>query len=159
MKISLQTIIKKINNWIYNLDHSTPLDKMPKPPPVSLPEDEIVGEWENGLNDGSGLHAFWGYAYIFNEDGTGKSYMWEQGKVNDEYTYTFFWKRLGPNTIEVKTEEDDEGEILDYNITTVGAPYGGSLYKLTTSNYVPNEFCNEGFWNVYGPVFKSKSPI
>lgn len=120
-------------------------------------KDEIVGQWENDLDDGSGLHAIWGYAYVFNEDGTGRSYMWENGQVNDDDTYTYFWKRLGPNTIEVKLDEEDEGQVLEYTIAIVNA-YGGQLYKLTDSRYVPDDFHSEGFWNGYGPVFKHKSP-
>lgn len=159
MKISLQILFNKIKNWIHNLDHPAPLKYISNTSPVSTPTDEIVGEWENGLNDGSGLHGIWGYAYVFKEDGTGESYMWIQGKVDDEYTDTFFWKRLGPNTIEVKLEKDGEAEILEYTITTVGAPYGGTLYKLTTNSSVPDQYNSEGFWNDNVPVFKSKSPI
>lgn len=122
-----------------------------------MERDEIVGEWENDLDDGSGLHAIWGFAYVFNEDGTGKSYMWEQSKVNDEHTYTYLWKRLGPNTIEVKLEYEDEGEVLEYNITAVNGPYGSKLYKLTTNNYIADQYNSEGFWDGFGPVFKVKS--
>ena len=155
MKISLQAFLNKINKWIHNLDHPTPLEEMPKPKEHES-QDEIVGEWENDLDDSSGLHAMWGLAYVFNADGTGKSYMWEHGKVNDEYTYTYLWKRLGPNTIEIKLDEEDEGDVLEYTITTVNGPYGSELYKLTDSSYVADQYESEGFWNASGPLFKNK---
>jgi hypothetical protein len=170
MKISLQALFSRINKWIYELDHSAPMVQRTKPKEIELnndstpsaapvPKDEIVGEWEDDLEDSSWLHALWGYAYVFNEDGTGRSCTWEYGKVNDEHTYTYFWKRLGPNNIEVKMDEDDEGEVLEYTITTVNIPYGRQLYKLTDSSYVPDEFHSDGFWNGCGPVFKHKSPV
>ena len=155
----LNVIFNRVRKWVHSRDYSAPRANNNSTSTFFTPKDEIVGQWENDLDDGSGLHAIWGYAYVFNEDGTAKSYMWEQGKINNEHTYTFSWKRLGPNTIEVKLDEEDEGEVLEYNITTVNAPYSGKLYKLTDSSYVPDQYNSEGFWNGFGPVFKYKSPL
>ncbi len=46
-----------------------------------MQQDELLGFWENDAEDGSGLHAIWGYGIEFFENGEGVShnYFYETG--------------------------------------------------------------------------------
>lgn len=119
---------------------------------ISTPEDEIVGLWENDLDDGSGLHAIWGWSYKFNKDGTGVYYSWSQSKPDDEIP--FRWERVSANTIKAKYPDDETWDMIEYTLQIVPAPYAGSLMKLTDNSYTKGEMSREGFWSGYGAVFR-----
>lgn len=91
--------------------------------------DEITGTWENDLDDGSGLHGIWGWAYEFKADGSGIYYSWSKQQLENQSKFT--WERLGDNVIRMKDTDDYQWSIIEYTITIVPAPYSGSLRKLT----------------------------
>jgi len=118
----------------------------------SLPEDEIVGVWKNGLDDGNGLHAITGWSYKFNKDGTGVYYSWSESKPDDEIP--FMWERVSANTIKARYPDDESWDIIEYTTQIVPAPHAGSLIKLTDNNYTKGEMSRDGFWSGYGAVFR-----
>jgi len=115
--------------------------------------DELIGLWENDLDDGSGLHAIWGWSYRFNEDGSGVYYYWEDQEL--QYEIGFSWSRLTPTSIKAKFSNREDWTVIDYTIKTIDAPYSGKLLKLTDNNFVPNDYSAEGFWDNWGAIFKS----
>lgn len=115
-------------------------------------KDELIGVWENGLDDGSGFHAIWGWSYTFNEDGTGIYFYWNVSKLENEIP--FKWERVSANTIKVRFPDDAEWYTIEYTLQTVPAPYAGSLIKLTDNNYKPDELSQVGFWRSFGAIFK-----
>lgn len=115
-------------------------------------KDEVVGIWENDLDDGSGLHAIWGWSFHFKEDGTGIHYSWDESKLTSEIL--FVWQRISSSTILAKYNDADELDKIEYTIIKVNGPYSSKLLKLTDKNYKPNDFCSEGFWGCCGAIFK-----
>lgn len=115
-------------------------------------KDEIVGIWENDLDDGSGLHAIWGWSFHFKEDGTGIHYSWDESKLSSEIP--FVWQRISSNKILAKYNDADEWNKIEYTIIKVNGPYLIKLLKLIDKNYKPNDFCSEGFWGCCGAIFK-----
>ncbi len=115
-------------------------------------QDELVGLWENDLNDGSGLHGIWGWSFRFNPNGTGLYSYWSQSKLQNQDPFT--WERLTGNSIKVKLEKD-EWSIIEYSTTIVDAPYAGKLIKLTDINYEPDDHFKEGFWDYPGAIFRA----
>ncbi len=115
-------------------------------------EDELIGVWENDLDDGSGLHAIWGWSFKFNADGTGTYSFWSGRKLENEIPFS--WSRIGQNSIRAKYLEDEEWYKIEYSIVTVNAPYSGKLLKLTDNNYKPDELSKEGFWDCFGAIYK-----
>jgi hypothetical protein len=116
-------------------------------------KDELIGLWENDLDDGSGLHAIWGWSFRFNEDGSGTSYYWSEQKLQSENQ--FLWSRISPSSIKAKYSDDEEWIIIEYTIKIVDAPYSGKLIKLTDNNYTPTDFSQDGFWGRFGAIFKT----
>lgn len=127
----------------------------PIKPVFKIPQegDELIGLWENDLDDGSGLHAIWGWSFRFNEDGTGTYYYWSEQKLQSEVP--FFWERLSPTSIKARYADDEDWAIIDYTIKIVDAPYLAKLFKLTDNNYEPSEYSSEGFWDCFGAIFKA----
>ena len=115
--------------------------------------DELVGLWENDLDDGSGLHAIWGWSYQFNENGSGTYYYWDAQALQDEIEFS--WSRLSPTCIKMKFSASERWTVIEYTIKIVDAPYSGKLRKLTDNNYVPNDFSSEGFGKAPGAIFKA----
>ena len=124
-----------------------------KTAPQNLGEkDELVGLWENDLDDGSGLHAIWGWSFRFNENGSGTYYYWTGQKLHSETTFS--WIRINQNSIKAKYDDDETWTIIEYSLQIIDAPYSGKLTKLTDNNYVPTDLGKEGFWDSFGAVFK-----
>jgi hypothetical protein len=115
-------------------------------------KDEMIGLWENDLDDGSGLHAIWGWSFLFNEDGSGTYYYWSEQKL--QWETPFSWRRIQPGIIQAKYEDDEDWTTIEYSLAIVNAPYSGKLLKLTDNNYVPGDLSDVGFWNSYGALFK-----
>ncbi|WPQ63464.1 hypothetical protein SIO70_01120 [Chitinophaga sancti] len=91
--------------------------------------DEILGTWENDLDDGSGLHGIWGWAYEFKADGSGTYYSWDKQTLTHQDKFS--WERIGDKAIRKKDTDDYQWETIEYSITIVSAPYSGRLRKLT----------------------------
>jgi len=127
----------------------------PKNSDILSPEnlnDRFIGRWENDLDDSSGLHGIWGWAYEFNNDGTGSYYYWSSEDENQNFVFS--WERINGNTIKVKHEADQEWTTIEYNISMCDGPYGGKLMKLIDINYIPSDFSKEGFWSSYSALFR-----
>ncbi len=116
-----------------------------------LQKDEIVRLWENDLDDGSGLHAIWGYAYKFNDDNTGIYYTWSEQKLDGEMQ--FKWRRTGDKSIQAKFDDEDDWDLLEYTLTIVDGPYGSRLLKLTDNNESATDLSIYNFWHGFAPVF------
>lgn len=84
--------------------------------------DELLGFWENDLDDSSGLHAIWGHGTEFLPNGQGYDISWGGGKPREEDT--FFWQRTGNAQIIIRYGDDDEWETIDYEITDLTRLYG-----------------------------------
>lgn len=112
--------------------------------------DELLGTWENDLDDGSGFHAIWGLALDFKNDGTFIYTSWHKGKPSHEAIY--FWRRININTIEIMNE-DEEWDRIEYTIAKVHGPYNTKLLKLTNNHFVPLNDFPEDFWDYTGPIF------
>jgi len=115
--------------------------------------DEILGLWENDLDDGSGLHGIWGWSFRFNQDGLGIYSYWSDSKL--EKTISFDWIRLHQRSIKTKYTNEVEWSKIDYTIKIIDAPYQGKLLKLTDNNYKSNDYSKDGFWGFSGAIFKS----
>lgn len=124
------------------------------PGPVKNTSDELTGRWDNDLDDSSGLHAIWGWAYEFKNDGTGIYLSWDSENKNQQSG--FLWKRITDNTIHTKFESEDIWTIIEYSISDITGPYNTRLFKLTDNNYTATDFSKEGFWNSFGALFKEK---
>lgn len=114
--------------------------------------DELIGLWENGLDDGSGLHAIWGWSFRFNEDGSGMYYGWKNQKIDDETPFS--WSRMNSSAIKVKYEDDEEWTIIEYSLKIVDGPYSRKLIKLTDNNHVKTDLCEESFWGYFGAIYR-----
>jgi hypothetical protein len=114
--------------------------------------DELIGLWENDLDDGSGLHAIWGWSFRFNEDGSGLYSSWQNQKLDDETPFS--WSRINSSAIKVKYEDDEEWTIIEYSLKIIDAPYSGKLIKLTDNNHVKTDLSEEGFWGCFGAIYK-----
>lgn len=128
----------------FNLNKTAPQNLVEK--------DELVGLWENDLDDGSGLHAIWGWSFRFNENGSGTYYYWSNQKLHSETAFS--WVRINQNSIKAKYDDDETWTIIEYSLQIIDAPYSGKLTKLTDNNYVPTDLGKEGFWDCFGAVFK-----
>jgi len=115
-------------------------------------DDELIGLWENDLDDGSGLHAIWGWSFQFNKDGSGVYYSWNEQKAQDEIQFS--WYCLSPSSIKVKYPDEEKWTTIEYTIKIVDASYSGKLLKLTDNNYKSTELSTEGFWGYFGAIFK-----
>lgn len=115
-------------------------------------QDELTGLWENDLDDGSGLHAIWGWTFRFNEDGKGMHYYWSNSKTESETPFN--WQQSDPETIFAKYHDEKEWTTISYTIQTINAPYSGKLLKLTDNNYKSGDLGKEGFWDCFGAIFK-----
>ena len=115
-------------------------------------KDELVGRWENDLDDGSGLHSIWGFSFRFNEDNTGQYSFWGERKLQDETP--FDWQRVNSNSIRIRYRNDDEWTTVNYALTVVNAPYSGKLLKLTDIDYKPDEPGAKSIWGYFGAIFK-----
>ena len=115
--------------------------------------DELIGLWENGLDDGSGLHAIWGWSFRFDKDGSGTYYYWSEQTL--QYETPFSWSRINQNSINAKYSHDEDWTIIEYTIAIIDAPYSGKLLQLTDNNYTPTDLSEIGFWNSFGAIFKA----
>ncbi|MBX7227155.1 MAG: hypothetical protein K1X55_14060 [Chitinophagales bacterium] len=115
-------------------------------------KDELLGIWENDLDDGSGLHAIWGWSFRFMDDGTGMHYYWVEGEL--QYNMTFNWLRINESTIKIKFKDETEWSIINYSLEKIDGPYNTKLLRLTDSNYVPCSPSEIGFWNFHGALFR-----
>ncbi|MFI5131712.1 MAG: hypothetical protein ACHQFX_17040 [Chitinophagales bacterium] len=120
---------------------------------ISAEKDELIGLWENDLDDGSGLHAIWGWSFRFNEDGSGIYSFWSEQKLQSETQ--FFWSRISLSSIKAKYPDDEDWTIIEYTTKIIDAPYSGKLVKLTDNNYTPTDLSKDGFWDCFGAIFKS----
>ena len=136
------SLLKKLF-FFFNLDKPAPQNE--------VETDELVGLWENDLDDGSGLHAIWGWSFRFEENGLGTYCHWSGQKLDSEIT--FCWIRVNENSIKAKYEEDETWTIIKYSLQIIDAPYSGKLIKLTDNNYVSTDLGKEGFWDCFGAVF------
>jgi len=116
-------------------------------------KDELIGLWENDLDDGSGLHAIWGWSFRFNEDGSGTYSYWSEQKLHSQTPFS--WSRKNSNSIKVKYLDDEDWTIIEYTVKIVDGPYSGKLKKLTDNNYTPTDLSQEGFWDSFGAIFKA----
>ena len=121
--------------------------------PIIKVKDELIGLWENDLDDGSGLHAIWGWSFQFNEDGSGTYYYWSEQKLDSEIPFS--WSRINQNSITAKYEDDEDWVTIEYSLKIINAPYSGKLIQLTDNNYVPTDLSEKGFWDCFGAIFKS----
>ncbi len=119
---------------------------------ISEEKDELIGVWENDLDDGSGLHYIWGWSFQFNEDSTGNYTYWNEQKIENEIKFS--WCRIDQHSVKVKYEDADNWTIIEYSLQVVDAPYAGKLMKLTDKNYVSTDLAKEGFWGCVGAIFK-----
>jgi hypothetical protein len=123
------------------------------PSNFSEKNDELIGLWGNGLDDGSGLHAIWGWSFRFDKDGSGTYYYWSEQKL--QYETPFFWSRINPSSIKAKYSDDEDWTIIEYTIKIIDAPYSGKLLQVTDNNYTPTDLSEVGFWNCFGAIFKA----
>jgi hypothetical protein len=106
-------------------------------------QDPLLGFWENDADDGSGLHAIWGYGLEFYADGTGVELNWGHDVKEENKKLPFRWKRTGPQTVAIQQDPEDEWEEIEYEIT----PYALSYLQLTAKG-------QEGFWTAPEPICK-----
>jgi hypothetical protein len=123
-----------------------------KSPAIVKQKDELIGLWENDLDDGSGLHAIWGWSFRFNEDGSGTYYYWSEQKLQSEIAFS--WYRINEHSIKAKYADGEEWRLIEYSLKIVAAPYSGKLMQLTDNNYVPTDLSEVGFWDCFGAIFK-----
>lgn len=121
----------------------------PQPPDI---KDILLGIWENDLDDGSGLHAIWGWSFDFKADGTGKYSYWNKSKL--ELEMLFEWRRVSVTKIQIKYQDDDEWSTVEYALSEIDGPYNSKLLKLIDINYQPHDHWTEGFWDAPGALFK-----
>lgn len=113
-------------------------------------KDELTGVWESGLDDGSGLHAVWGWSFRFDPDHTGRYACWDEGKLREERP--FAWQRLGQRSIRARYRDGSKWATIEYSLAVVNGPYRSRLLKLADRDA-------EGFWGCHAPVFKSRPRI
>jgi hypothetical protein len=112
-------------------------------------QDELLGFWENDADDGSGLHAIWGYGIEFLEDGKGFSHYWGSEVEPSDRKTPISWKRDSATNIMIKLDTGDDWRALEYEITDFIGAYNSKHFKLTEKG-------KNGFWNAPEPLYKIK---
>jgi hypothetical protein len=79
-------------------------------------QDELLGFWENGADDLSGLHAIWGYAIEFFENQEGVYHNWGGDTPQDEKKQKILWIRNDEKTISIKFEEELVWHKVEYQV-------------------------------------------
>lgn len=106
-------------------------------------QDELIGFWENDLDDNSGLHNAFGYGIVFLTGGEGIDANWGAGQPYQEDKIV--WRRVGPNTIMIKFEQDKEEDTIEYEIANLTNTHGYS--RITKKG-------KEQFWCYPQPMFR-----
>ncbi|WP_188051737.1 hypothetical protein [Flavobacterium sp. GP15] len=107
-------------------------------------KDEIIGIWTRE-DDGSGLINIYGWSLHFFENGTGKSYSWEN---DSETNYDFEWKRENKTEIKLRTEVND-WEFITYKMEKYIGAYKSKQTKLTEIN-------KDKFWDFPEALYKCR---
>ena len=109
--------------------------------------DELLGFWENDLDDGSGLHAIWGYGIEFLPGGEGISHSWGSDVKKEDREQKIYWKRNGEKNISLKFLEDGDWDNIEYEMTFESAY---AFYKLVIKG-------KEEFWLSPEPLYRRKN--
>jgi hypothetical protein len=133
-------MIKLIKRW---------LSKSSNPGAPDPEQDELIGCWENE-DDGSGLHAMWGFGIKFSAEGEGVNYTWANGLAPEDREQLIIWKRNSEQSISIKFVEDEEWSAIEYEISDFAGGYGAKYHKLTEKG-------KETFWCSPEPLYKYKT--
>jgi hypothetical protein len=112
-------------------------------------QDELLGFWENDADDGSGLHAIWGYGIEFLEDGKGFNHNWGSEVDLSDRRIPINWKRNNSTIIMIKFEAEEAWRTLEYEITDFIGAYNSKHFKLAEKG-------KNGFWTAPEPLYKPK---
>ncbi|WP_153797384.1 hypothetical protein [Foetidibacter luteolus] len=112
-------------------------------------KDELLGFWENGADDGSGLHAIWGYGVEFLPEGKGFTHHWGGDVPEDEKRIEILWKRNNAKSVSCKYEDGEEWETVEYEITDFIGAYDSPCHKIVEKG--KNEF-----WSSPEPLYRHK---
>ena len=128
-----------------------------KPCPVAIPVegaelhlDELVGRWDNNVDDLSGFRTMvWGHRFEFDANGMGRRISW--GGPGDR-TLEFEWTRMDSKCICVWMQDEevqDLWEYFHYQLSPHQGPY---------SHYVKLEpLPNSNEWMVFEPIYRLAS--
>jgi hypothetical protein len=111
--------------------------------------DELLGFWENDADDGSGLHAMWGYGIEFAQDGRGFYHYWGSEVDPSDSKTPINWRRNSAASIMIKLESEDAWNTLEYEITDFIGAYNSKHLKLTEKG-------KSSFWISSEPLYKIK---
>lgn len=112
--------------------------------------DELIGFWENDLDDHSGLHTMiWGYGVEFLENNIGYIRNWGAGQHFEKDKVIFYWNRLDEKTIIIKDEFEVSTKI-NYEIISYTGIDKQNYYQLINSGMIT-------FWDFPYPIYKRKN--
>jgi len=116
-------------------------------------QDELIGTWTGGADDGSGLRTMiYNFGLTLNKNGSGVSFSWEKAKERyDEDNAKIEWEYLGESKIKIRYLEEDveEWEILEYEISDFIGAYNSKHFKLVEKG-------KSTFWEFPEPIYKNK---
>ena len=124
---------------------------------IGLFQDELIGGWYNGADDGSGFNEIWGYGLEFKSGGKGLHHHWGSDfddigiEKNLTRNDTFNWIRIDHKKIKIKfsDEQDDSWQEFEYIISDFTGAYEAKYYKIVKKG-------TENFWSSPGPLYKLK---
>lgn len=120
-------------------------------------EDELLGFWENGADDLSGLHAIWGYGVEFLKDGEGFRHDWG-GDEPGHQKARLQWVRNGEKKISVKFAGDQDWNIVEYEIDFF--EFGGiASHSLIEKNDTKFWSSPEPLYRYIGPTANAKQKL
>jgi hypothetical protein len=111
--------------------------------------DELIGFWENDADDGSGLHAIWGYGIEFLEKGKGFNHNWGSDIRPEDRKQEILWTRNSEKNISIKFPEEDVWTAIEYEISDFIGAYNSKYYKLVEEG-------KDKFWCAPNPIYKRK---
>lgn len=114
----------------------------------------MLGQWSRE-DDGSGLWGIWGWALSFAGNGTGRAWNWGP-EPDDQYEYTFEWRRTGPRQIALRTASGAWQEV-HYRISAHRSRYGRPQQRLIDVDAPPTRYSAESFWGFPEPLFRPRT--
>jgi len=110
--------------------------------------DVLIGTWEGGADDGSGLRTMiYNFGLEFREDGSGVSFLWDT-KHRDETPIR--WEYIGEGKIRIQYVEDLETtdwNVIEYEMSDFVGAYKSAHIRLVEKG-------KEEFWDFPEPLYK-----